>query len=122
MDGGERSVAGRKTMKGGETKDVHSGKEAPKYPDTSKDKEDGDEKKENTETEEDHAIETELITILKKSPSKLPIHKFLIANCRLANKPPTYSHNFQQILLPLLCESETNTPGEIYYCSCSLCG
>lgn len=79
IGGGERSVAGRKTIKGGETKDVHSGKEAPKYPDTSKDKEDGDEKKENTETEEDHAIETELNTILKKSPSMLPFHKSLIA-------------------------------------------
>lgn len=72
--GGERNVAGRKTIKGGETKDVHSGKEAPKYPDTSKEKEDGDEKKEKAETEEDHAIETELNTILKKSPSMLPIH------------------------------------------------
>ena len=74
-DGGERSVAGRKTLKGGETKDVHSGKEAPKYPDTSKEK-DGDEKKEKVETEEDHAIETELNTILKKSPSMLPFQLF----------------------------------------------
>ena len=78
MGGGDRSVAGRKTIKGGETKDVHSGKEAPRYPDTSKDKEDGEEKKENAETEEDHAIETELNTILKKSPSMLPFHKSLI--------------------------------------------
>ena len=78
-DGGERSVAGRKTLKGGETKDVHSGKEAPKYPDTSKEKEDGDEKKEKVETEEDHAIETELNTILKKSPSMLPSHMFVTA-------------------------------------------
>ncbi len=79
IDGGERSVAGRKTLKGGETKDVHSGKEAPRYPDTSKDKEDGDEKKEKAETEEDHAIEAELNTILKKSPSMLPFHMFLTA-------------------------------------------
>ena len=78
MGGGDRSVAGRKTIKGGETKDVHSGKEAPRYPDTSKDKEDGEEKKENAETEEDHAIETELNTILKKSPSMLPFHRSLI--------------------------------------------
>lgn len=56
---------------------MHSGKEAPKYPDTSKDKEDGDEKEENTETEEDHAIETELNTILKKSPSMPPFQKSL---------------------------------------------
>ena len=72
-------MAGRKTLKGGETKDVHTGKEAPKYPDTSKDKEDGDEKEENTVTEEDHAIVTELNTILKKSPSMPPFHKSLIA-------------------------------------------
>ena len=79
MSSGDRSVAGRKTIKGGETKDVHSGKEAPRYPDTSKDKEDGEEKKENAETEEDHAIETELNTILKKSPSMPPFSKSLIA-------------------------------------------
>ena len=52
---------------------MHSGKEAPKYPDTSKEKEDGDEQKEKVETEEDHAIETELNTILKKSPSMPPL-------------------------------------------------
>ena len=79
MDGGDRSVAGRKILKGGETKDVHSGKEAPKYPDTSKEKEDGDEKEEKAESEEDHAIETELNTILKKSPSMLPFRMFLTA-------------------------------------------
>ena len=66
-DGG-RSVAGRKTIKGGEAKDVHSGKEAPKYPDTSKDKEDEGKK---VETEEDHQIEIELNSILKKSPSMI---------------------------------------------------
>ena len=82
VDAGERSVAGRKTLKGGETKDVHSGKEAPKYPDTSKEKEVGDEKKEKAETEEDHAVETELNTILKKSPSMLPFHMFLAARLR----------------------------------------
>ncbi|KAL2042892.1 hypothetical protein N7G274_004652 [Stereocaulon virgatum] len=64
---GGKSVAGRKTLKGGESKDVHSGKEAPKYPDPSKEK-DGEEKEERKETEEEHEIETELNTILKKGP------------------------------------------------------
>ena len=82
IDDGEKSVAGRKTLKGGETKDVQSGKEAPKYPDTSKEKEDGAEKKEKAKTEEDHAIETELNTILKKSPSMLSPHISLTARLR----------------------------------------
>ncbi len=63
----EKSVAGRKTTKGGEMKDLHSGKEAPMYPK-------GDAANETTveekaETEEEHKIETELNTILKKGPS-----------------------------------------------------
>lgn len=63
----EKSVAGRKTMKGGETKDLRSGKEAPLYPK-------GDVANETTaeekaETEEEHKIESELNTILKKGPS-----------------------------------------------------
>ena len=66
--GSVKSVAGRKTIKGGETKDVHSGKEAPKYPDPSKEKGD-EEKKEVQETEEEHELEVELNTILKKGPS-----------------------------------------------------
>ncbi len=63
----EKSVAGRKTTKGGEMKDLHSGKEVPMYPK-------GDAANETTveekaETEEEHKIETELNTILKKGPS-----------------------------------------------------
>ena len=69
-----RSVAGRKTMlKGGETKDLHSGKEAPmavdreqeKYPAGKK-----PEKEAKVESQEDHEIEMELNSILKKGPSK----------------------------------------------------
>ena len=84
IDGGDKSVAGRKTIKGGETKDVHSGKEAPKYPDTSKEKEDGAEKKEKAVTEEDHAIEAELNTILKKSPSMLSFHMLVSAGLQVS--------------------------------------
>lgn len=72
-DGG-KSVAGRKTMKGGETKDLHSGKEAPMVADKEKGAE-GDEpegKEETTKTKEDHEVEIELNSILKKGPSKSP--------------------------------------------------
>ena len=60
----EKSVAGRKTMKGVESKD---GKEAPLYPK-------GDEAEGTQvtkETEEDHKVEAELNSILKKGSSKL---------------------------------------------------
>ena len=70
-----RSIAGRKTMlKGGESKDLHSGKEAPvalqrdkeRYPVGKK-----IEKEEKTESKEDHEVEVELNSILKKGPSTL---------------------------------------------------
>ena len=72
-DDDTKSVAGRKTMlRGGETKDLHTGKEAPmaverekeKYPVGKK-----IEKVQTVESEEDHEIETELNLILKKGPS-----------------------------------------------------
>lgn len=72
-DDDARSVAGRKTMlRGGEIKDLHSGKEAPiaverekeKYPAGKK-----IEKQEKAESKEDHEVETELNLILKKGPS-----------------------------------------------------
>ena len=72
-DDDAKSVAGRKTMlKGGETKDLHSGKEAPmaferekeKYPAGKK-----IEKEEKAESKEDHEVEMELNSILKKGPS-----------------------------------------------------
>ena len=65
----EKSVAGRKTMKGGETKDVHSGKESPKELPKAADKQ-KTEAVDTVESEEDHEIETELNSILKKGPSK----------------------------------------------------
>lgn len=66
----ERSVAGRKTMRGGELKDVHSGKEAP----VSVEKQRVgdvkiDEKKEEKSTEEQE-VDLEINSILKKGPSK----------------------------------------------------
>lgn len=68
-----KSVAGRKTiLKGGETKDLHSGKEAPmalewekeKYPAGKK-----IDKEEKFENEEDREVEMEFNSILKKGPS-----------------------------------------------------
>ena len=70
-----RSVAGRKTMlKGGETKDLHSGKEAPMAVDREKEKYPAGKKAEKeakVESQEDHEVEMELNSILKKGPSKL---------------------------------------------------
>ena len=64
-------------MKGGESKDVHSGKESPKESPKSVSKykaQDEDETSDNatTETEEEHRVKTELNSILKKSPSMSP--------------------------------------------------
>ena len=73
----EKSVAGRKTMKGGEVKDVHSGKESPKElskPASEKKAQDGGTTSDDTtaESEEEHKIKTELNSILKKGPSMSP--------------------------------------------------
>ena len=69
-----RSVAGRKTMlKGGETKDLRSGKEAPMAVDREKEKYPAGKKPEKeakVESQEDHEVEMELNSILKKGPSK----------------------------------------------------
>lgn len=62
---GEKAVAGRKKLKGGEKWDMATGKEAPKAKDSSEDKEDGKE-----ETSEEHEVEVELNAILKKGPSE----------------------------------------------------
>ena len=73
FDDDAKGVAGRKTMlKGGETKDLHLRKEAPmavvrekeKYPAGKK-----IEKEQRVESQEDHEVEVELNSILKKGPS-----------------------------------------------------
>ena len=72
-DDDAKSVAGRKTMlKGGETKDLHSGKEAPMVGDREKERYPAGkkvEKEERVESKEDHEVEMELNSILKKGPS-----------------------------------------------------
>lgn len=66
----EKSVAGRKKMKGGEKYDMATGKEAAMVVDKegTSGKDISSEKKE--ETQEQHEIEVELNLILKKGPSK----------------------------------------------------
>ena len=59
LDNGDKSVAGRKKLKGGEKWDVSSGKEA------------GTTQKEEVEkTDEEKDVEKELNSILKRSPSE----------------------------------------------------
>ena len=70
---GQKSVAGRKKMKGGEKWDMNTGKEAA----MEKDKEG---KKDEPETKEDHEVEIELNSILKKGPSEFDLCK-LCACC-----------------------------------------
>lgn len=66
-----KSVAGRKTMKGGETKDLHTGKEAPmKANKKIKEVDEAEGTEVVVESKEDHEIERELNSILKKGPSK----------------------------------------------------
>ena len=60
---GEKSVAGRKKMKGGEKWDMATGKEA-----VTEEKKEG--KKDEAETKEDHEVEMELNSILKKGLSE----------------------------------------------------
>lgn len=71
-DNDAKSVAGRKTiLKDGETKDLQSGKEAPMAVDREKEKYPAGkkvEKEEKVESEEDHEVEMELNSILKKGP------------------------------------------------------
>lgn len=59
-------------LKSGETKDLHSGKEAPMVVDREKEKYPAGkkmEKEEKVESKEDHEVEMELNSILKKGPS-----------------------------------------------------
>ena len=73
VDDDAKSVAGRKTMlKGGETKDLQSGKEAPMAVEREKEKYPAGkkiEKEQRVESQEDHEVEMELNSILKKGPS-----------------------------------------------------
>ena len=67
-----KGFAGRTKMKGGEKWDMATGKEAAMQVD--KEGEKGE--TETKETEEEHKVEVELNSILKKGPSKLPSFHF----------------------------------------------
>ena len=66
---GERSVAGRKKMKGGESKDVHSGSHSPMEKSKGKG-EAQEEKKEKPKSREERELDAEMNSILKRGPSK----------------------------------------------------
>lgn len=66
---GEKSVAGRKKMKGGEKWDMATGKEAAMVVD----KQGVGKEPVKVETQEEHDVEVELNSILKKGPSKSQI-------------------------------------------------
>lgn len=63
-DGEEKSVAGRKKMKGGEKWDMATGKEAAMV------EKEGEPKEETAETKKEHEVELVLNDILKRSPSR----------------------------------------------------
>ncbi|KAL6718104.1 hypothetical protein ACLMJK_004190 [Lecanora helva] len=65
---GDKSVAGRKTMKSGGTMEGVSAKESPKESSIAKAQNDASGKKSTVESEEEHEIESELNSILKKGP------------------------------------------------------
>lgn len=67
-----KSVAGRKTMKGGEHRDMHSGKGAAMVSNREKGKTTSQKegKEEKVESKEEHEVEMELNSILKKGPSR----------------------------------------------------
>lgn len=75
---GEKSVAGRKKMKGGEKWDMATGKEAAMVVD----KEGSSKEPGRKETQEEHDIEVELNSILKKGPSKSPSESRLACGSR----------------------------------------
>lgn len=62
---GDKSIAGRRKVKGGEKWDMATGKEAPMHHDKEEDEEEKVE-----ESPEEHEVEVELNSILKKGPSK----------------------------------------------------
>lgn len=114
---GEKSVAGRKKMKGGEKYDMATGKEAAMVVD----KEGAGKIKdgpERAETQEEHDIEQELNSILKKGPSMYPISLLppaLIARTPLTYFPASLSNHILQNQLPLLEKSQNNPAGKILH-------
>lgn len=122
-EGEERSVAGRKTIKGGELKGPHSNKEVhmgagkegsrkekTKGPKGVEGKDAGDaeeskEAEEPPESKEEHELEVELNSILKKGPSECSPRISQLAVQHNVNTRVRSNH-LLQILLPLLCQGK----------------
>lgn len=85
-DGEEKSVAGRKKMlKGGERWDMATGKEAAMVVDKIGD--DKDSTGGRAETKEEHEVEVELNSILKKGPSKYIPTQHMLSWSTLTSSP-----------------------------------
>lgn len=123
----EKSVAGRKKMKGGEKYDMATGKEAAMVVDKegTSGKDISSEKKE--ETPEEHEIEVELNLILKKGPSKSHLsfsqQQMMLFSTADSNAAkivcyeliPLHSHYIFQNILPILQKSQGHSLGKIQY-------
>lgn len=77
----QKSIAGRKKMKGGEKWDMATGKESAMVEHHAASAKEG--KTKAVETEEEHQVEVELNSILKKGPSKStpPTHPAFLSGC-----------------------------------------
>ena len=91
----EKSVAGRKKFTTGEAQEPI---------------------KDKVETQEDHDIEVELNSILKKSPSKCA-HAFYRGPILILG---VHSHHILEIVLPSLQKSQRHSPRKVHYQPCAL--
>ena len=107
-DGEERSVAGRKKMKGGEKWDMATGKEAAMV------EKEGEPKEETAETKKEHEVEVVLNDILKRSPSR-SIRPHAVPWLGCENTLTENSHNILQIVLLLLEESKSDPAGQVHH-------
>ena len=110
LDAGEKSVTGRKKIKGGEKWDVSTGKESTV----------GEKQEEVVKTEEEKDVELELNTILKRSLSMHKLHLFLVlTHQRRVADTLLISYNIFKILLPLFEESKGHIRN-VHYSPCTI--
>ena len=110
---GEKSVAGRKKMKGGEKWDMATGKEAAMVVD----KQGAGKEPDKVETQEEHDVDVELNRILKKGPSKSETGE---KTRRLTIACISASHHLLQIMVSLLEKSQINPIGNLQHRTRSL--
>lgn len=104
----EKSVAGRRTRKGGQMENLHSGNQSPMGGLGEAQK---DEKKEE-KSKDDQEVDLELNSILKKGPStRLQPFSNLLSITLLTQ--PCFSHRFLQVLLSLFEESKEYSAGKV---------